>query len=70
MVDPSILNTNAYKIIEKDLLDDINEGHEYIFKICIWTIKNRYQDCKLVDMIQLFEKSYESKSGNDDEREL
>ena len=30
MVDPSILNTNAYKIIEKDFLEEIDEGPEYM----------------------------------------
>merc|ERR1712034_216082 len=29
MVDPSILDTNAFKIIEKDFLDEIGEGLEY-----------------------------------------
>merc|ERR1719494_1391510 len=35
MVDPSILDTNAYKIIEKDFLEEINEGPEYKCEICI-----------------------------------
>ena len=34
-VDPSILDTNAYKIIEKDFLVEINEGPEYKCEICL-----------------------------------
>ena len=35
MVDPSILNTNAYKIIERDFLGEIDEGPKYMCEICI-----------------------------------
>ena len=34
-VNPSILDTNAYKIIEKDFLREINEGPEYKCEICL-----------------------------------
>ena len=33
MVDSSILNTNAYKIIEKDFLSKIDEGSEYLYEM-------------------------------------
>ena len=40
MVDPIILNTEAYKIIEKDFLEEMNEGPEYMCAICIcWNYK-------------------------------
>ena len=32
MVEPSIIDTNAYKIIEKDFLHEINKGLEYKFE--------------------------------------
>ena len=34
-VHPSILDTNAYKIIEKYFLEEINEGPEYKCEICV-----------------------------------
>ena len=34
MVDPEILSTQAYKIVEKDFLKDINVGPEYKCEIC------------------------------------
>ena len=40
MVDPSILNTNAHKIIEKYFLGEIDEGPEYMCEICsCWNYK-------------------------------
>ena len=35
MVDPSILHTPAYKIIQKDFQNVINEGPTYTCDICI-----------------------------------
>ena len=35
MVDPVILNTEAYKIIQKDFINAISEGPTYICDICI-----------------------------------
>ena len=38
-VDPSILDANAYAIIEKDFLEEINEGLEYMWDIICWNYK-------------------------------
>ena len=35
IVDPLILNTEAYKIIQKDFINVISDGPTYIFDICI-----------------------------------
>ena len=71
-VDPSILDTNAYKIIEKDFLEEINEGPEYKCEICIcWNYK------KSVSILSsekydaaVFEKSYIIKSDISDDKQL
>ena len=73
MVDPIILDTKAYKIIENDFLEEINEGPEYICEICIcWNYKKSVLRLNIgrYDTV-VFENSYKkNKSDTSDRREL
>ena len=71
-VDPSILDTNAYKIIEKDFLEEINEGPEYKCEICIcWNYKKSVSvlNSEKYDAV-VFEKSYIIESDISDDKQL
>ena len=72
MVDPSILHSDAYKIIEKDFLEEVNEGPEYKCEICIcWNYKksslrlnsSRYDS-------ETFKKCYKEEPGSDEKRDI
>ena len=70
--DWSILDTNAYKIIEKDFLVEINEGPEYKCEICIcWNYKKSVSilNSEKYDAVA-FEKSYIIKSDISDDKQL
>ena len=72
MVDPSILDTHAYKIIEKDFLDEISEGPEYKCEICIcWNYKKSVLRLNFGKYDkEIFEKSYKGKLNASDENDL
>ena len=71
MVNPAILDTQAYKLIEEDFLKEISVGPEYKCEICIsWNYKQSVSRLKNKYGKEIFQKCYKGDLKMMNEKDL